>query len=155
VLGPALLYHRDQDRNGGENDEDDGFAQVAEKEIDRAGAKQERERVASIRAVVPPGFDALAETLIADGSTPDQAAHAVCAAVREQGVAAARANAAGVIPPLAFVASTTSEEEAKAKDPDSIDPHELSRRILEIQAANPSMNTLAAAAEARKSFYGA
>jgi hypothetical protein len=60
-----------------------------------------------------------------------------------------------VIPPLAFVASTTSEEEAKAKDPDSIDPKELAKRIREIQAANPSMNTLAAAAEARKSLYGA
>jgi hypothetical protein len=118
------------------------------------GARMERERVASIRAVVPPGFEALAEKLVAEGSTADQAAHAVCAAVREQGVAAARANAAGVIPPLTFVASTTSEEEAKAKDPDSIDPKELARRIREIQAANPSMNTLAAAAEARKSLYG-
>ena len=119
-----------------------------------AGAQRERERVAAIRAVVPPGFEALTEKLVADGSSADDAAHAVCAAVREEAKTAATVNAAGVVAPVGFVAAPTGEEEAKAKDPDSIDPQELARRIREIQASNPSMNTLAAAAEARKSLYG-
>lgn len=76
------------------------------------GAWRERERVAAIRETVPPGFDALAEKLIANGSTPDQAAHAVCAAVKEQGAAAAQANAAGAVKPLEFVAAPSGEEEA-------------------------------------------
>jgi len=120
-----------------------------------AGAQRERERVAAIRAVVPPGFESLTEQLVADGSSADDAAHAVCAAVREEAKTAAAVNAAGVVPPVGFVAAPTSQEEAKAKDPDSIDPQELAKRIRQIQAENPSINTLAAAAEARKSLYGA
>jgi hypothetical protein len=63
--------------------------------------------------------------------------------VREQGVAAARANAAGVIPPLAFVASTTSEEEAKAKVGDVItseaDDRRLAAAAASYQAQNPGV----------------
>jgi len=116
------------------------------------GARQERERVAAIRAVVPPGYQTVADQAIADGSTPDQAARAVCEAVKAQGETIARSNAEHAPAPVTFAAAPTHQEEAKTKDPDSIDPQVLARRIKEIRAADPSLTIPAAAAQARESL---
>ena len=106
-----------------------------------AGAQRERERVAAIRAVVPPGFESLTEQLVADGSSADDAAHAVCAAVREEARATAAVNAAGVVPPVGFVAAPTGQEEARQRLDGVIgseaDDHQLAQAAQHYQAQNP------------------
>lgn len=117
------------------------------------GAAAERERVSLIRTTVPPGYGALADALIADGSTPEQAAFAVCAAVtKEQQAAASAAQAAP--PAIEFVSATAKAEENKP-DLDKVDPKVLAARILEIRASNPSLNILDAASQARNSILEA
>jgi hypothetical protein len=116
-----------------------------------AGAAAERERAASVRAQCVPGFEALVETLAGDGqTTPEQAAMAICAAMREQASAAATANAAGAPAPVPFAAAPSVSEEAK--DPSEVDPKVLSRRIRELRAADPSLSLLAANAQAKTSL---
>jgi hypothetical protein len=116
-----------------------------------AGAAAERDRAAGVRAVGVPGFEALVETMASDGqTTPAEAAMAICSAMREQVSVAAAANKAGAPAPVPFVAAPAASEEAK--DPSDIDPKVLSRRIRELQAADPSLSLLAANAQAKESL---
>ena len=43
AFGAGFLHHRDQDRHGGEGEQDDGFLQVAEHQVDHAAAEEQRQ----------------------------------------------------------------------------------------------------------------
>lgn len=116
-----------------------------------AGAAAERDRAAGVRAMAVPGFEVLVEKLATDGqTTPEQAAMAICGAMREQAAAAAAANAAGAPAPVPFAAAPSVSEEAK--DASEVDPKALARRIRELQAADPSLSLLAANVQAKESL---
>jgi hypothetical protein len=111
------------------------------------GARAERERVAAIRATVPPGFSALADQLIESDAGADQAAHAVCAAVRlQQEQAQQTANAESMVAPFA---GAPAEDAPKGA---SFDPFEVSKRARELvsaaSASGSTMSVLAAVSQA-------
>lgn len=114
-----------------------------------AGAAAERDRARGVREVVVPGFEALVETLAGDGqTTPEQAAMAICAAMREQASAAATANAVGAPAPVPFAAAPSVNEEGHGTAPAVITSEDDDQRIAaaaaEYQAQNPGVSFMEA-----------
>jgi hypothetical protein len=109
------------------------------------GARLERERVAAIRAVVPPGYQSVADQAIADGATADQAARAVCEAVKAQAETIAAGNAQHAPEAVTFAAAPTHQEEAGIGRVPSIitspkDDEALANAALAYQARNPAVS---------------
>lgn len=79
------------------------------------GAKNERARIAEIRALAAVGQEALAERMIAEGRTPDEAARAFAIDHKETGTArlsAMRADSAPVGPVVTEPATSNQDPEA-------------------------------------------
>lgn len=91
--------------------ERDHAALVAQ--IKAEGAKAEMERAAGVRALAVPGYEALIETMAADGkTTPEQAAVAVLQAQKKDAADAKAAHFADA-PAAAPAAAVTDKTEVK------------------------------------------
>lgn len=116
------------------------------------GAAAEAARQRDVRSKTVPGFEALVEKLANDGrTTGQQASDQIVAAIQEQCRNSTGRWTASAPEPMEFAAASDGEHE---KAPPEIDPQVLAQRIRDIQAANPGMNTVKAAAQARKTLIG-
>jgi signal peptide peptidase SppA len=120
--------------------------EAAKKEGMAAGAKAERDRIAGLKAISIPGFEAMLEAAIADGvSTAADLGVKQSAAIKDRGIKSVEAiqadekAIAGKVPGAA--ASETGEAAAGASARSGTDPFAADADIDKVWAANADIRT--------------